>query len=400
MLAENSVKLAQWLRSSNWILDLLPELFQAEVSERCGPRGKHTKTKCQRWGTNPGSVRWQGAKVPVNVPRIRNTETNQEVPLTTYTVLHDPEPDHEQTLTRGVLYGLSQRKYGQVAEHLAGSFGLSGSTTGRVFIAETTKALETFMTRRFDEMEFVALFLDGKTLRSEQIILAVGLTKQGQKVILGFVEAKTEAQGSVIALLHDLQTRGFQAVDSLLVILDGAKGLRKGVQEVFGDQAIIQRCQWHKRENVAGKLNNPDLADQVRKQMEAAYAAQTYTEAKQQLETLIQSLDTQCPRAANSLREGLEETLTLHKLEIPKRLRDRLRTTNIIESINSRLAHTTRRVTRWCNSNQRQRWIAAACLDIEQQSLNPIPQDWEWEHLLRALQRDHQTRKYHNSKTS
>ena len=399
-LARNAAKLAQLFRSPDWFMELVPLLFQAEVSELCGIRWKHTPTKCQRWGTNPGSVRWNGAKVPVDVPRVRNTETNQEVPLETYKLLHQPEPGYEQELARSVLFGLSQRKYGQVAQHLAESFGLSGSTTGRVFIDETAKALETFMSRRFDETEFVAILIDGKTLRSEQILLVVGLTRQGQKIILGFMEAKTEAHPCVVALLQNLQARGFQVTGPLLVLLDGSKGLRKGIREVFGDRALIQRCQWHKRENVVSKIRDADFAEQVKRQLEAAYAARTYAEAKELLTTLIQFLESRCPKAAASLKEGLEETLTLHKLGLPKSLRDRLRTTNIIESVNSRLAHTTRRITRWSNSDQRQRWIAAACLDIEQRSLNPIPQDWQWETLLRGLERHERTKHQYTGKLS
>ena len=393
ILNRNAVKLAELFRSPEWFLELVPLLFQAEVSELCGVHWKHTKTKYQRWGSNPGSVRWNGAKVRVQVPRVRNTRTNKEVPLGTYKFLHQSEPGYEQELTRSVLFGLSQRKYGQVAEHLAESFGLSGTTTGRVFINETAKALETFTNRRFDEMEFVALLIDGKTLRREQIILAVGLTRTGKKVILGFIEAKTEAHACVVALLQDLQERGFKFATALLVLLDGSKGLRKGVREVFGDRALIQRCQWHKRENVTSKITDQDFAEQIKKDLEAAYATQTYTQAKEKLTALMTTLDTRCPQAAASLKEGLEETLTLHKLGIAKPLRDRLRTTNIIESINSRLAHTMRRVTRWSNSDQRQRWIAAACLDIEQRSLNPIPEDWQWEALIRALKRYDQTKK-------
>jgi len=370
------------------------------VSELCGIRWKHTPTKCQRWGTNPGSIRWNGAKIPVDVPLVRNTETNQEVPLETYKLLHQPEPGYEQELARSVLLGLSQRKYGQVAQHLSESFGLSGSTTGRVFINETAKVLETFMNRRFDETEFVAILIDGKTLRSEQILLVVGLTRQGQKIILGFMEAKTEAHPCVVALLQNLQARGFQVTGPLLVLLDGAKGLRKGVREVFGDRALIQRCQWHKRENVVSKIRDADFAEQVKKQLEAAYATRTYAEAKKRLTALIQSLESRCPKAAASLKEGLEETLTLHKLGVPKSLRDQLRTTNIIESINSRLAHTTRRITRWSNSDQRQRWIAAACLDIEQRSLNPIPQDRQWETLLRGLERHDRTKHQYTGRIS
>ncbi len=277
--------------------------------------------------------------------------------------------------------------------HLAESFGLSGSSTGRVFIRETTQALETFLNRRFDEMAFATLLLDGKTLQEDQILLAVGLTVEGKKVILGFTEAKTESHACVMALLQDLLERGFQSAASLLVLLDGAKGLHKGVREVFGDQALIQRCQWHKRENVVSKITDRDHAEKVKHQMEAAYATSTYAEAKERLTKLETDLQDSCPAAAASLNEGMEETLTLHKLCIPRQLRDRLRTTNIIESINSRLAHTTRRVTRWTNSDQRQRWIAAACLEIEQRSLNPIPKDWQWEILIRALKRHQKTKK-------
>ena len=392
-LPQNAVDVAQLLRRPDWFLELVPHLFEAEVSEHCGERWTHSKTKCQRWGTNPGSIRWNGAKVPVAVPRVRNTETNQEVPLKTYQCLHQAEPGHAQQLTRSVLFGLSQRKYGQVAAHLAQSFGLSGATTGRVFIRETTAALETFLNRRFDEMAFAALLLDGKTLREDQILLAAGLTVEGKNVILGFLEAKTESHACVMALLQDLLERGFQPAASLLVLLDGAKGLHKGVREVFGDQALIQRCQWHKRENVVSNLTDRDHSENVKHQMEAAYAASTYAEAKKRLTRLASDLEASCPAAAASLNEGLEETLTLHKLHIPRQLRDRLRTTNIIESINSRLAHTTRRVTRWTNSDQRQRWIAAACLEIEQRSLKPIPQDWQWETLIRALKRHQKTKK-------
>ena len=266
-LNRNADKLAKLFRSPDWFLELVPLLFQAEVNELCGVPWKHTKTKHQRWGSNPGSVRWNGAKVRVQVPRVRNTRTNTEVPLGTYRFLHQSEPDYEQELTRSVLFGLSQRKYGQAAAHLAESFGLSGASTGRVFIKETAKALETFMNRRFDEMEFVALLIDGKTLRKEQILLAVGLTRTGQKVILGFMEAKTEAHACVVALLQDVLERGFKFATALLVLLDGSKGLRKGVREVFGDRALIQRCQWHKRENVTSKITDRDFAEQIKKNL-------------------------------------------------------------------------------------------------------------------------------------
>ena len=139
------------------------------------------------------------------------------------------------------------------------------STTGRVFKEETEKALDHFVTRRLDDLEFVAILIVGKTLREEQILLAMGLTSKGEKIILGFVEAKTESHSCVVALLQDLQERGFRAAATLLMLLDGAKGLHKGVLEVFGDQALIQRCQWYKRENVTSNIKDPDVAAETKK---------------------------------------------------------------------------------------------------------------------------------------
>ncbi len=242
LVNKHPARLAQVLRTPDCVPELMKLIMQAEVTEHCGIPQKHSKTKCKRWGSNPGSVFWNGTRTPIQVPRVRNTEMKKEVPLETYTHFHVKNSDFTHNLMRSVLHGLSRRKFGQTAAHVADSFGRSGSTAGHVFKEETQKALEHFMTRRFDDLEFVAILIDGKTLRQEQILLAVGLTTKGEKIILGFVEAKTRFHSRVVVLLQDLQERGFRAAKTLLVLLNGAKALRKGVLEVFGDQVLIQQC--------------------------------------------------------------------------------------------------------------------------------------------------------------
>ena len=179
-------------------------------------------------------------------------------------------------------------------------------------------------------------------------------------------------------MLNNLLARGFQHTEHFLVMIDGAKGIAKGVREVFGDAVLIQCCQWHKRENVARKTRNEAAAKRVRTRMNHAYALPTYVQAKQALNRLEKELEDQgYTGAATSLCEGLEETLTLHRLGVPAPLRDSLKTTNIIESVNSLIAHYTRNVKRWSNTDQRHRWAAAACIWIESQ-LTPIPNNEQW----------------------
>lgn len=370
------------------VTDHIHELFMAlasvEVAKYCGPPRKRSTGDYRRWGTNPGSITLGSERIPVRVPRVRNIKTNKEQPLACYTAMHKRNPKQAWTICKQLLLGLSQRTYRQAVQQCIESFGLSASTVGRMFVEETTRWLEAFEQRTFEAHQYMAVFLDGKTLRQQQMIVCMGITTKGHKHVLAMVESKTENAAAVKSMLGNLFARGFRHTAQLLVIIDGAKGLSKGVRAAFGDAALIQRCQWHKRENVARKFKNKEKAKNIRKRMQRAYEAPTYAQARRKLDTLAEELDKRCPRAAASLREGLEETLTLHKLGVQGSLRDSLKTTNIIESVNSMIAHQTRNVKRWSNTDQRHRWLGTIGMLIEQQ-LTRIPPSDGWDRLVAKL---------------
>ncbi|MCC6317782.1 MAG: transposase [Gemmatimonadaceae bacterium] len=197
------------------------------------------------------------------------------------------------------------------------------------------------------------------------MVIALGVTTTGEKRILGLVQTATENKRVCAAFLQQLVERGFRAPKGLLVVLDGAKGLRAAVHEVFGD-VPVQRCQWHKRENVVSYLPK---AQQVgwRRKLQAAYAHASYADAKRALQRLARELRLRNESAAESLLEGVEETLTLHRLGVFPELGTSFKTTNLIESVMARVEARTRRVSRWRSSDQRRRWCAASLLQHEGQ---------------------------------
>jgi hypothetical protein len=220
-------------------------------------------------------------------------------------------------------------------------------------------------TRRLDETEWLVLMLDGKTFAGDQLVIALGVTATGEKRLLGLVQTASENTRLIAAFLRALGERGFPLDRPVLVVLDGAKGLRAAVREVLGD-VPVQRCQWHKRENVVSYLAKRDQPAWRRK-LQAAYAHPTYADAKRALERVYRELRVVNESAAASLAEGLEDTLTLHRLGVFPELGVSFKTTNLIESVMSRVAARTRRVTRWRTSDQRLRWCASALWSMERQ---------------------------------
>ena len=210
----------------------------------------------------------------------------------------------------------------------------------------------------------MALFIDGKTFADEQMLITLGITIDGQKIPLGFEQTVTENERVTTQFLRKLVDRGLSYHQGLLVIIDGAKGLYNAVNTVFSGYALIQRCQWHKRENVLSYLSKSDQA-RIRRKLQKAYEKDTYHEALAALMAIRADLSIKNPSAARSLDEGMEETLTLHRLDMMPYLKQSFRTTNCIESINSQVAERTRNVKRWTTAEQRHRWLAAALLDIE-----------------------------------
>jgi putative transposase len=316
-----------------------------------------------RWARQRGSIYLADQKIPLEVPRVRDRLRDQEVPLHTYERLQQPRA-LDTGLLHKVLGGLATREYERCAEAVPGAFGLSASTVSRRFKRASARKLQELSERRLDGYDLVALILDGKTFAEDEIVAAIGVAVTGKKVLLGFVQTATENRKVCAAFLRELMERGLRVDLGLLVVTDGAKGLHAAVREVFGTAALLQRCQWHKRENVLAYLPERHRPA-FRRKLQAAYEQSTYDAAKRALGKVRAELTLLNTSAVASLDEGLEETLTLHRLGLFSELGISLKTTNILESIHARVEDRTARVDHWRNSDQKQRWLATALLDLE-----------------------------------
>lgn len=368
-------------------LHAVGDALEAEVTDLAGERYSRTggQPGYVRWCQQRGSVYLLDQKLPITYRRVRNRFRNVEVALPTYQALGDPRAA-DAGLFRKVLHGLSCRRYEACAEAVPEAFGLSASSVSRRFMRASARQLRKLSERRLEQDEVVVLVLDGKTFADDSMVLALGVTRQGEKKILGFVQTATENEPVCAAFLRDLVTRGLRTDQGLLCVIDGAKGLRKAIQTVFGRQAVVQRCQWHKRENVVRYLPKGQQAP-WRRRVQQAYERPTYTDARAALLRLRQELRTINLSAVASLDEGLEETLTLHRLGLFGTLGRSLKTTNCLESLNAQLGQLTDKVDRWRTSDQKHRWVASAVLAIEPR-LRRIKGYRHLTQLHEALQRD------------
>tara|TARA_Y100001001_G_scaffold157312_1_gene175319 strand:+ start:147 stop:1367 length:1221 start_codon:yes stop_codon:yes gene_type:complete len=357
---DGRIEAIQWLIPLG--LKAVTEELQRAVVELAGPRyeRKGSDQPLRRWGSQPGSVYLGDQKLPVDVPRVRNVGSDTEVPLRAYQALQTPRQIDEGLLLR-MLKGIATRNYEACADTVPEAFGLSRSSVSRRYVKGSARKLAEFQERSLEGYDLVALFLDGKSFADEEIIIALGVTLDGQKIPLGFVQAATENERVCRRFLSDLVERGLQYEAGLLVVIDGGKGLYKSVLK---GHACVQRCQYHKRQNVVSYLPKSEQA-RIRRKMEAAYGKPTYAAAKAALDALKPGLKLMNQSALSSLEKGFEETLTLHRLGLMPMLKDSFRTTNCIENVNSLLAQLTHNVRRWTNSSQRHRWVATALLDIE-----------------------------------
>ena len=346
-------------------LKAVEETLQAEVKALAGERysrqGGHAHYN--RWGSQPGSVYLADQKIPVAVPRVRDKHHGCEVRLKSYEGLQQPRNLDEGLLKR-IVNGLSCRNYRDCAEAVPEAFGLSSSTVSRRNIQATARKLEQLQERSLEPYDLVGLFLDGKSFAKEQILIALGITLKGEKIILGFLQASTENERVCTDFLRRLVERGLDYEEGLLCVIDGSKGLRKAIQTVFGEKATVQRCRWHKRENVVGYLSKSKQVV-IRQRLQNAYQRPTLKEAEKALLTVKKELSLLNQSAVASLNEGLDETLTLHRLGLAKELGESFSTTNCLESINAQLGQRTDKVDYWKNSNQLHRWVATALLEIE-----------------------------------
>ena len=294
---------------------MINELLEEEVIQKAGSRYSRDKPfdgRFSRWGFNPGSVRIGDQKLKIDVPRLYDNERDKNTMLDRYLDLKQlPEPTEQ--LINGVLLGLSMRDYAKVIDHLGEGFGMSKSSISRSFIDRTEEKLKEFESRSLAHLQIIALFIDGKYLSKEQIIICMGVTLQGEKIPLGFVQAATENSEPIQDLLTNLKARGLSWEEGLLCVIDGSKGIRKAIEESFGAKAIVQRCQWHKQENILKYIPEKDH-DVIKRKYQQAINKESYKEAKESLKALKRDLETINLSAARSLDEGLEDILTLHRL--------------------------------------------------------------------------------------
>lgn len=366
---------------------VINQILEEEVKHLSGECYSHQKPhdgQYSRYGFNPGSVNIGGKKLKVEVPKLRDERDGSFRPLESYGELKKLDGFDEQTM-QGVLHGLSTRDYAGVIDHLEEGFGLSKSSVSAKFIRASEECLQAFEKRDISEHRLVAVFIDGKYLMRQQMVIALGITEGGEKVVLGFVQTTTENSKAIGELFVQLKERGMKYEEGLLFIIDGSKGLRKAIEQQFGKKAVVQRWVWHKRENVLSYLSE-EMHEEIKKEYHQALDHLTYKEAKEGMEALVKKLKRLNLQAGRSLEEGLEELLTLHTLSVSKDFSVSFSTTNCIESLNLQLKKYVGRVTNWSSSDQRYRWVATALLKIETR-MRKVDNFKHLKHLKKALQK-------------
>jgi transposase-like protein len=346
-------------------LRLMDLLMQEEVRELVGERSqRQAERTANRWGSERGYCVVMGQKVPVKRPRVRSTD-DQEVRLGSYELFHRGEPLTE-TVWEKLMLGLSTRKYGQAVREFTEAYGLEKSAVSEHFIEASREKLQAMMERRLDKTRLCALLIDATPFEGQQMVAALGIAQDGRKMILGIRQGATENATVVGELLGDLVSRGLDFTEPRLYILDGGKALTAAVKKHAGESAAIQRCQVHKRRNVLDHLTD-EHKPAVAKKLHAAYALEDYAAAKQALNALHRELMDLNPSAARSLGEGMEETLTVHRLHVPMQLRKTLTSTNVIESAFSIVEQVCKNVKRWHGGDQRERWVGSGLLVAQKQ---------------------------------
>jgi putative transposase len=346
-------------------LQLMDLLMQEEVRELAGERSQRLPDRtARRWGSERGYCVVMGQKVPVQRPRVRTTD-DQEVRLGSYEMFHRGEPLTE-TVWEKLMLGLSTRKYGEAVRQFREAYGLEKSAISEHFIEASREKLKDMMERRLDKTRLCALLIDATPFAGQQMVAALGIGVDGRKTILGLRQGATENATVVGELLSDLVERGLDFSEPRLYVLDGGKALTAAVKKHAGESAAIQRCQVHKRRNVLDHLTEEQKPG-VAKKLNAAYALEAYDAAKLSLHTLHRELMDLNPSAARSLGEGMEETLTVHRLHLPMQLRKTMASTNVIESAFSIVERVCRNVKRWHGGDQRERWVGSGLFVAEKQ---------------------------------
>jgi len=360
-------------------------LLEDEVNQRCGSRYERVPQRTvTRYGHQRGLAVIAGQKLPIPRPRMRYTRQCGEADLETYARLQSPDAMPQAVLKR-LVRGVSCRDYEGVVDLAREGFGVQKSSVSRSFVVASAAEVRQLSERRFDGIRFPVIYMDGVQYAGETMVVALGVLENGAKRVLGVRQGATENATVCTALLEELCARGLDTSQPTLLVLDGSKALHAAVKRVWGGNALIQRCQAHKKRNVREHLPQkhwPELS----RQLSAAYYGTDYDEALKQLKTTARWLDRLNPDAAASLREGMEETLTVIRLGVPELLRKTLATTNPIESAFSVVQNITARVKRWREGDMRQRWCTAGLLRAESK-FHRVKGYRHMSQLLKALDR-------------
>ena len=351
-------------------LQVMAALMEADVSALAGPKGKHDATRTAvRHGRERGSVTLGGRRVAITRPRVRAAGGSGELPIASYELFSSTEILGKMAMEK-MLAGLSTRHYpvglepvGQQVDESCSA--TSKSAVSRKFVAMTETALAELLSRDLSGLDLVALMIDGVHFAESCCVVALGIGIDGVKHPLALVEGSTENATLVTGLLVDLRERGLDVTRPMLVCLDGSKALRKAVLDVL-ERPVIQRCQLHKVRNVKDHLPQR-LRSTVGRKMTDAYHAGSALEAEAALLALATELDRTHPGAAASLREGLDETLTVLRLGVPPTLARTLRSTNCIESMISVCREHAGNVKRWRDGQMALRWCAAGMVEAGKQ---------------------------------
>ena len=382
-------------------LGVLAELLEDEVVDVVGPKGKHDSTRIAvRHGRESGEVTLGGRRVAVGRPRVRTADGAAEVRLRTYEYFADRDPMSRSVLER-MLCGVSTRRYRRTQEPVGHEVeqqarSTSRSSVSRTFIERTRAALGELMGRRLDDVRLAVMMIDGIDLGERTNVVALGITTEGVKIPLGLWEGSTENAAVATALLSDLVERGLDPEQGILFCIDGAKALRKAIRTVFGD-APVQRCVRHKERNVLHHLPERERPA-IKQRLRRAWAHDDHTRALDHLKALASELDRTHPGAAGSLREGMEETLTLTRLGVTGNLKRTLESTNPCESMIEIVRKTQRNVKRWSSGEMTLRWTAAGMLEAEKQFRKIIGYR-DLATLVTAIERDDDRHNRHAGRT-
>lgn len=342
---------------------MMKAMIDEEVEQLAGPRGEHHDgSPGYRWGKEEGRVVFLGRKVALERPRVR-AQAGGELTLQRYQAFGRP-PRMEKAVQEKMLRRVSTRDYEGALDDVCDGYGIDKSSVSRHWKAASTKRLQELLEQRLENLSLAVIMLDGKEFHDYTVIVALGIDMAGRKHVLGLWPGATENAQVCGELLDDLMARGLAPERQYLWVLDGAKALKKAVRSRFGGGSIIQRCRIHKQRNILAYLP-PDYHRLLRLKLRVAWNMTDYAAARKELQKVHDWLATINIAAAQSLEEGLEETLTVNRLALPAELRRLFSSTNMIESGFSLTGDLCHNVKRWRDGNMAWRWAGTILLEAQ-----------------------------------